>query len=89
MRLVANSAAGTIDPHINYTLQYWQIYQALYDGLIAFKKVAEVDGFAKVQDTAEENIKQFQKKCYTPKVMIVGANIANRKFIEVSLIKFI
>jgi hypothetical protein len=31
----ANSAAGTIDPHLNYTLQYWQIYQAPYDGLIA------------------------------------------------------
>ncbi len=30
MRLVANSAAGTIDPHINYTLQYRQVYQALY-----------------------------------------------------------
>ena len=27
MRLVARSAAGTLDPQINYTLQYWQIYQ--------------------------------------------------------------
>ena len=38
MRLVARSAAGTVDPHINYTLQYWQIYQSLYDGLLAFKR---------------------------------------------------
>jgi peptide/nickel transport system substrate-binding protein len=29
--LVANSVAGTIDPHINYTLQYRQVYQVLYD----------------------------------------------------------
>ena len=29
MRLVARSAAGTLDPHINYTLQYWQIYQSV------------------------------------------------------------
>ena len=28
MRLVARSAGGTLDPHINYTLQYWQIYQS-------------------------------------------------------------
>ena len=38
MRLVARAAAGTIDPHINYTLQYWQLYQFVYDGLLAFKK---------------------------------------------------
>ena len=45
MRLVARSAAGTLDPHINYTLQYWQIYQSVYDGLIAFKKAAGEEGF--------------------------------------------
>jgi peptide/nickel transport system substrate-binding protein len=53
MRLVARSAAGTVDPHINYTLQYWQIYQGLYDGLLAFKKAPGADGFAKVPDLAE------------------------------------
>jgi peptide/nickel transport system substrate-binding protein len=53
MRLVARSAAGTVDPHINYTLQYWQIYQGLYDGLIAFKKADGEDGFTKVPDLAE------------------------------------
>jgi peptide/nickel transport system substrate-binding protein len=53
MRLVARSAAGTVDPHINYTLQYWQIYQGLYDGLLAFKKAPGSDGFAKVPDLAE------------------------------------
>ena len=54
MRLVARSAAGTVDPHINYTLQYWQIYQSLYDGLLAFKKAPGADGFAKVPDLAED-----------------------------------
>lgn len=53
MRLVARSAAGSVDPHINYTLQYWQIYQGLYDGLMAFKKAAGADGFTKVPDLAE------------------------------------
>ena len=53
MRLVARSAAGTVDPHINYTLQYWQIYQGMYDGLMAFKKAAGPEGFIKVPDLAE------------------------------------
>lgn len=53
MRLVARSAAGTIDPHINYTLQYWQIYQMLYDGLTGFKKAAGEEGFIVVADLAE------------------------------------
>lgn len=53
MRLVARSAAGTLDPQINYTLQYWQIYQGLYDGLVAFKKANGADGFTKVPDLAE------------------------------------
>ena len=54
MRLVSHAAAGTIDPHINYTLQYWQIFQSTYDGLIAFQKAAGADGFIKVPDLAEE-----------------------------------
>ncbi|MGB8316427.1 MAG: ABC transporter substrate-binding protein, partial [Aestuariivirga sp.] len=33
LRIVARAAAGTVDPHINYTLQYWQIFQSLYDVL--------------------------------------------------------
>ena len=53
MRIVAHQAGGTIDPHINYTLQYWQIYQSVYDGLINFQKAAGADGFVKVPDIAE------------------------------------
>jgi peptide/nickel transport system substrate-binding protein len=54
MRLLARAAAGTIDPHINYTLQYWQIFQSTYDGLLAFQKAAGAEGFKKVANLAEE-----------------------------------
>ena len=53
MRILAHQAGGTIDPHINYTLQYWQIYQSLYDGLVNFQKANGADGFTKVPDIAE------------------------------------
>ncbi len=53
MRLVAASAAGSFDPQINYTLQYWQLYQSLYDGLVTFKHAAGSDGFTIVPDLAE------------------------------------
>lgn len=54
IRLLSRSAAGTLDPHINYTLQYWQLYQPAYDGLVAFKKAAGAEGFKIVADIAEE-----------------------------------
>ncbi len=49
MRLLAVGAGGTIDPHINYTLQYWQIYQSIYDGLVTFK---HDDGCERLRDRA-------------------------------------
>ncbi len=52
MRLVSHAAGGTVDPMINYTLQYWQLYQGVYDGLMGFKKAAGSDGFTKVPDLA-------------------------------------
>ena len=54
MRLVAASAGGTLDPQINYTLQYWQLYQSMYDGLVTFKHAAGSEGFIIVPDLAEE-----------------------------------
>jgi peptide/nickel transport system substrate-binding protein len=54
MRLLAVGAGGTVDPHINYTLQYWQLYQFVYDGLVAFKKAEGAAGFEIVPDLAEE-----------------------------------
>ncbi|HEY4162171.1 MAG TPA: ABC transporter substrate-binding protein [Dongiaceae bacterium] len=54
MRLVAVAAAGTLDPQINYTLQYWGIYQGVYDGLLTFKKGVGDEGFKIVPDLAED-----------------------------------
>jgi peptide/nickel transport system substrate-binding protein len=52
LHLVAKAAGGTLDPQVNYTLQYWQLYQAMYDGLLAFKKVNGQDSFTVVPDLA-------------------------------------
>ncbi len=38
LRLVASDAAGTIDPAINYTNQYWPIFYITNDNLVEFKK---------------------------------------------------
>lgn len=53
LRLLAKAAAGTIDPHINYTLQYFQINYMLYDGLVTFRKAGDQSGFDVVPDLAE------------------------------------
>jgi peptide/nickel transport system substrate-binding protein len=53
LHLVAKSAGGTLDPMVNYTLQYWQLYQSSYDGLLAFKKTAGQASFTVVPDLAE------------------------------------
>jgi peptide/nickel transport system substrate-binding protein len=52
LHLVANAAAGSLDPQVNYTLQYWQLYQASYDGLLAFTKTAGDASFTVVPDLA-------------------------------------
>ena len=53
LRLLARSAAGSIDPQINYTAQFWQIFAATHDGLVAFRKVAGPRGTEIVPDLAE------------------------------------
>ena len=53
MRLVAHAAAGTLDTQINYTTQFWQVEQATYDGLLAFRKVGGAAGLDLVPDLAE------------------------------------
>src|SRR3954469_25562329 len=53
LHLTAKSAGGTLDPMINYTLQYWQLYQATYDGLLTFKKANGQPSFTVVPDLAE------------------------------------
>lgn len=52
-RLVAKAASGTLDPHVNYTQHYWELYQSVYDGLVAFRKGGGVDSLAIVPDLAE------------------------------------
>jgi peptide/nickel transport system substrate-binding protein len=53
LRLLATAGAGTIDPHINYTLQFGQIYQAVYDGLLAFRKGSGSEAFTIVPNLVE------------------------------------
>ncbi|MGW1711785.1 ABC transporter substrate-binding protein [Streptomyces sp. NPDC002156] len=52
LKLVAHAAAGSLDPQVNYTLQYWQLYQSMYDGLLAFKKTGGQQSFTVVPDLA-------------------------------------
>ena len=54
LRLLATSGAGTVDPHINYTLQFAQIFQHVYDGLVAFRKAPGSQAFTIVPDLAQE-----------------------------------
>ena len=53
LRLLAHTAAGTLDPHLNYTAQYWQLYAFVYDGLVAFRKVPGPRGTELVPDLAD------------------------------------
>jgi peptide/nickel transport system substrate-binding protein len=53
LKLLAKAAGGTLDPQVNYTLEYWQLYQATYDGLLAFKKAGGSAAFDVVPDLAE------------------------------------
>lgn len=53
LRLLATAGAGSVDPQINYTLRFWQIYQSTYDGLLAFKKAQGSEAFQIVPDLAE------------------------------------
>jgi peptide/nickel transport system substrate-binding protein len=53
MKLLAKAAGGTLDPQVNYTLQYWNLIQATYDGLLAFTKAGGDAAFEVVPDIAE------------------------------------
>ena len=53
MKLLAKAAGGTLDPQVNYTLQYWQLYQTTYDGLLGFTKAGGDAAFDVVPDLAE------------------------------------
>ncbi|ODN70357.1 ABC transporter substrate-binding protein [Methylobrevis pamukkalensis] len=51
--LSAVAAAGTIDPMVNYTAQFWQVFQMTYDGLLKFKQASRTEGFQIVPSLAE------------------------------------
>ena len=53
LRLLSRAPAGSIDPHLNYTQQYWQIFTITHDGLVAFRKVPGQAGLEIVPDLAE------------------------------------
>jgi len=52
LKLVAVSAAGTIDPQVNYTQQYAQVFAVSYDGLVTFEKAGGADSTNIVPDLA-------------------------------------
>jgi peptide/nickel transport system substrate-binding protein len=49
---LAISSAGTADPQVNATPQYWQLYQVTQDGLTAFRKSAGPAANSVVADLA-------------------------------------
>ncbi|MGA2551121.1 MAG: ABC transporter substrate-binding protein [Burkholderiaceae bacterium] len=53
LRLLATSGAGTLDPQVNYTLQFAQLFVSIYDGLLTFKKAAGEASYTVVPDLAE------------------------------------
>src|SRR6266852_9331680 len=53
LKLLAKAAGGTLDPQVNYTLEYWQLYQGTYDGLLGFTKAGGNAAFQVVPDLAE------------------------------------
>ena len=53
LRLLASTGAGSIDPQINYTGQYWQLFTVVYDGLVGFRRVPGPAGLELVPDLAD------------------------------------
>jgi peptide/nickel transport system substrate-binding protein len=54
LKLVSAAAAGTLDPQINYTAQFWQIFYVTNDGLVEFRKSAGASSNDVVADLATE-----------------------------------
>jgi len=53
LRLTADNSGGTLDPQINYTSQYQQLFADVYDGLLTYAKAPGMAGTAVVADLAE------------------------------------
>ncbi len=54
LKLVSAAAAGTLDPQINYTAQFWQIFYVTNDGLVEFQKKEGAASNVVVADLATE-----------------------------------
>ena len=54
LHLLASTGAGSIDPQINYTGQYWQLFTVVYDGLVGFRRAPGPAGLELVPDLATE-----------------------------------
>jgi peptide/nickel transport system substrate-binding protein len=52
LRLLSEGDGGPLDPQINWVIEYWQLYQATYDGLVAFRKTSGAASYAVVPDLA-------------------------------------
>jgi peptide/nickel transport system substrate-binding protein len=53
LKIVVASAGGTIDPQVNYTNEYWQLFVNVYDGLVTFRKAGGAPSNDVVPDLAE------------------------------------
>ncbi|MFT9014180.1 MAG: ABC transporter substrate-binding protein [Acetobacter sp.] len=54
LRLVASTSGGTLDPQINYTGEYINLFVNVYDGLVSFRKATGQAGTEIVPDLAQD-----------------------------------
>ncbi|WP_336760988.1 ABC transporter substrate-binding protein [Asaia sp. VD9] len=53
LRLTADAPGGTLDPQINYTSEYIQLFVNMYDGLVTYRQADGTGGLEVVPDLAE------------------------------------
>lgn len=53
LRLTADAPGGTLDPQINYTSEYIQLFVNMYDGLVTYRQADGERGLEVVPDLAE------------------------------------
>ncbi|MDL2171859.1 MULTISPECIES: ABC transporter substrate-binding protein [Asaia] len=53
LRLTADAPGGTLDPQINYTSEYIQLFVNMYDGLVTYRQADGTRGLEVVPDLAE------------------------------------
>ncbi len=53
LRLTADSAFGSLDPQINYTVGFSQVFYVVYDGLVTFRKTSGASSEDIVPDLAD------------------------------------